>query len=187
MVISNIKKKSPKKFTALSSIIFKYYYHSMTGLGVMKIDRNKNCFHTALITPSGGMKIFEIKYENGKFEPLYVMDEFIKYDNFATAVGGDIKNIYMEFIPEKYYSVKIKDDRIIFKSKKGSKDIEYTVAGKDMMVLQKIIRENNDIETIISYYEYKNLNGVSYPRGIVLENKKYGYTLIAELKELNYD
>ncbi len=186
-IISDIEKNNPKKFTILSSTIFKYRFHSITGLGVIKCDREVNHFHTAVLAPNGGIKIFELKYDKGKFEQLYVMDEFAKYDNFTNTVGSDIKNIYMDITPEIYDSFKIKDNKIVFYIKKGEKDIKYIVAGRDMRLYQKIISENNEIETIISYYEYKNFNGIFFPQGIVLENKKYGYSLISSLKELKYE
>ncbi len=66
----------------------------------------------------------------------------------------------------------------------GSGIVEYIFAGADGYLVEKNYYEKDILNWRVSYYEYRQKDGKIYPRGIILKNYKYRYSLTVRLKEI---
>jgi outer membrane biogenesis lipoprotein LolB len=62
--------------------------------------------------------------------------------------------------------------------------MEYIFAGAGGNLVEKNYYEDSALNWGISYYEYQEQDGRIYPRGIILKNYKYSYSLTVRLKEV---
>ncbi len=101
-------------------------------------------------------------------------------------VGEDIRRIYFDLLPppgdpvQPDAQVTKRRYEVVFRQG----ELEYVFAGTGGYLVQKSCYNGFRLLWRVSYYEYQEKDGKIYPRGIILDNRKYGYRLIADLKEI---
>lgn len=183
MAVKRFSAAIPESFQLLNTIVFDYHGRQLSGIGYIGVQQKEQAF-TVVCMNQVGIKLFEITGAGNDINANFVIDEFKKKGNFAAAVGNDIKHIYFDLIPSPQAEMQKKRYDISFRQPSGRGILEFVFAGKMCALTSKTYYEDGSPVYRISYYEYRYDNGKLYPGGIVLENFKYGYSLIARLKEI---
>ena len=183
MLVEHFNEASPVSFQIMNTIVFEYNWNKFSGIGYIYVDTAEKAFRAVCMNPMG-VKIFELSGDKGGIVPHFMLEQFSKKGNFAGTVGEDIRRIYFDLTPSLMAHVKKKKYEIIFRESAGAGVMEYIYAGAGGYLVEKNYYEENALNWGVSYYEYEQRDGLIYPRGIILNNYKYGYSLTVRLKEV---
>jgi len=182
-IVEKFTNNSPVSFEIMNTIVFKYNWNKFSGIGYIYVDTAEKAFRAVCMNPMG-VKLFELSGDKGGIVPHFVLEQFSQQGNFAAMVGEDIRRIYFDLTPSPGAHVKKRKYEIRFREPAGAGSMEYIFAGAGGYLVEKNYYEENALNWGISYYEYLERDGRIYPRGIILNNYKYGYRLTVRLKDV---
>lgn len=182
-LVEHFNDKSPLSFQVMNTIVFEYNWNKFSGIGYIYVDTAQEAFTVVCMNPMG-VKLFELSGDKTGIVPHFVLEQFAKKGNFAGTVGEDIRRIYFDLVPSPGAILRNKKYEAIFREPAGAGTMEYVYAGTGGYLVEKNYYEENKMNWGISYYEYQEHEGSIYPRGIILNNYKYGYSLTVRLKEV---
>ncbi|MBI5664966.1 MAG: DUF3261 domain-containing protein [Nitrospirae bacterium] len=182
-LLEAFRHKSPESFQVMNTIVFEYNWNKFSGIGYIYVDTAEKAFKVVCMNPMG-VKLFELSGDKDGIVPHFVLEQFSMQGNFAATVGEDIRRIYFELLPSPSARIKKKKYEIKFTEPAGAGTMEYIFAGAGGYLVEKKYYEENSLNWGISYYEYQERDGRIYPRGIILNNYKYGYSLTVKLKDV---
>lgn len=168
---------------AVQSVVFSFCGHTMTGIGVLSLDRNARSFEISCMTPMG-TKLFDLRYENNTPEVLFALPFFTEHEGFGEAVANDIARMYFDLTPPSVSEAYRKGDRLVIESHSCDRSIDYRYEGEERTLSGKIFRRGRAKESQIIYREFLEENGFSYVAEAQLHSKKYRYKLTVRTKEL---
>jgi hypothetical protein len=173
----------PEAFTLVNTVVFEYLWHSMSALGMLAVDAEEDTFTLVCLT-AVGFKIFEISGEGEETTCVLTLKEIASEEEMAEALGQDIRRIYFDLVPMAEAEVEKDDDLLLYSHPSGENHVEHDFGGKDALLLEKRHYDDGDLTTRVRYYEYVDREGLFYPGGVVLDNRRFGYRLIVRLKEI---
>ncbi len=183
VIIERFKDNLPGRFQLINTIVFMYNWNTFSGIGYIDINTREKKFIVVCINPIG-IKLFEISGDKDSVDQHFVLDKFAGEGDLANAVGEDIKRIYFDLVPSLEAEIKKKKFQVMSRQPSGSGIVEYIFAGADGYLVEKKYYEKDVLNWRVSYYEYQEKDGKIYPRGIILKNYKYRYSLTVRLKEI---
>ncbi len=183
--VGRFKMNSPDSFQLLNTIVFQYNWMKFSGLGYISVNTPEKTFAVVCINHMG-VKLFELSGDEKGTITGFALEEFTKKGDFPLVVGEDIKRIYFDRIPSSEADLMKEKYRIIFRQPSGTGITEYIFAGTDVNLTEKNYYEDDALVWRVSYYEYQLDGGKLYPRGIILKNYKYGYSLTVKMKEIQH-
>lgn len=176
----------PERLNLLSSIMFRYNFISkMTVLGTIEADMASREFSVVGISPLG-VKIFEVEAGREGIKNKYVIPPMAEKGDLATTVARDIERIYYDLIPSAHAEVRVKRNCIEFEEPHGEGRMVYVFAGPEANLVMKKYFDHGMLRWKVGYYEYRKKGGRLYPGGVVLTDRKWGYTLTARIRKI-YD
>jgi hypothetical protein len=181
-VVEHFQKGIPASFQLLTSVVFEYNSRKFSSIGTVQINRPDGVFRVAGMNPMG-VKLFELSGDQHSVTSQYTIADFSRYGDIATAVGNDIRRIYFDLVPGPHASIWKRKYKLVFRQPSGPGFLEYVFAGKDGDLIEKNYYEQDGIAWKVSYYEYRDQDGMRWPQGIVLIHYQYGYRLTVKQKE----
>lgn len=182
-LLEDFKAGLPEHFQLLNSVVFEYSGASFMGIGYLDIDRQENLFKVVCLNPMG-VQLFELSGDRTAITTHSALPVLMQYGDLPTAVGSDIRRIFFDLLPAGNAQTWKRNYSISFWQPSGSGRMQYIFAGAGHDLVEKNYYENNEIVWGVSYYEYVELNGKRYPKGIILINYQRGYQLTVRHKEL---
>lgn len=181
-VIEKFEAAVGRRFELLQSVVFSFFGKGFTGLGYLSVDPDTDTYALSCMTPAG-ISLFEIKGKGDEVEVLFLPPQLEKHrDRIAESMGLDLRRIYFDWSPPKEADVKHKRNQLVFKSKQDGETVEYIFSGTRHLLTEKRFSQGWKTRCIVRYYDYEELDGMLYPRGIILYNKQFHYRMILRLK-----
>jgi hypothetical protein len=182
-IVDKYKSSLPQHLRLLNTLVYRYGWKKFSTIGYIDIDRRTKTFTAVSLTPMG-FKLFELTGDENSVKTSFMLEEFGREGDFARVAGEDIRRIYFDLIPSADAQIIKERFRIIFRQRFQNGALIYVFAGKEGYLIEKKYYENSKLNWSVSYYEYQQKDGKIYPRGIILNNYKYGYNLVIKLKEI---
>lgn len=182
-LLADFRARLPERFQLLNSVVFEFAGMSFMGIGYLNVDRGDGTFHVTCLNPLG-VQLFELAGDRSAIETRSVLAPLMRYGDLPTAVGTDIRRIFLDLVPAPDAQVWRMERSVGFWQRAGEGRVQYLFAGPDRDLVEKNYYENSEIVWGVSYYEYVEQGGKRYPRGIVLTNYQRGYRLTVRQKEV---
>jgi hypothetical protein len=183
-VVDGFDQSVAHDFELLESVVFRFFGKEMTGMGYLAVDAGKDSFALSCMTPAG-IKLFEFKGVGDEVETLFVPPQLDKHQGrFAESVAQDIRRIYLGWTPSENAALKRGKHRLRYREKIGDVQVEHVFEGPEHTLARKEFSKGWRTQTVIRYFDYREVDGKLYPYGIVLENKRYRYRLILRIKSV---
>ena len=168
----------PGKYRVANSAVFHIRGRQMTGVGYVAVDEPERSFAVACMSPIG-ITLFEISATNDAVKCNLAVTGVPHREAFARVVAADVRDVYFDLVPAAAAEAKRKKDSIVFRRDGSGGRIEHIFAGADWRLVEKRSGRRR-----IRYYDYVEKDGQLFPKGIVLDNRKYRYRLVLRLKEI---
>ncbi len=175
---------APQAFHAVQSVVFTFYGRSMTGIGVLSLNRASRTFELSCMTPMG-TKLFDLRMADGEPEVLFALPFFTEKEGFAEAVALDIARIYFDPEPLQIRRAFQKGDTLHLESGDENLSIEYLYQGNPPELVKKRFIRKRALEAQIEYRNFFDQDGFRCIGEAGLKSKLYGYRLTIRTKELN--
>jgi hypothetical protein len=185
-VVEHFQKGIPGSFQLLTSVVFEYNSRKFSGIGSVQINRSDGVFKVAGMNPLG-VKLFEFSGDQHSVTSHYVIADFSRYGDIASAVGNDIRRIYFDLAPGPEANLWKRRYTLIYRQSSGPGFLEHVFAGTGGDLIEKNYYEEDGIVWKVSYYEYQYQGGKHWPQGIVLIDYQYGYRLTIKQKEIHFE
>lgn len=183
-VVTDFSESVGTHFELLESVVFKFFGREFTGMGYLSIDPSDRAYALSCMTPTG-IKLFELTGLGDDVQALFVPPPMEKHRaRFAEAVGRDLRRIYFDWEPPPGAQVKQKKDRLIFKDKTDSETTTYTFSGAQKCLTEKRFSKGWKTRCVVHYFDYEEVDGRLYPKGIILYNKAFHYRMVLRVKEI---
>ena len=182
-MVGRFRESMPEQFRVMSSIVFEFSWNKVTALGVIEVDRRLGTFTAVAMTPLG-LKLFELSGSGEQVTQHFVFEAFAKRGNASAAIGEDIRRIYFGLVPSADARVKRTQTRITFREQAGAGVMEHVFGGAGGFLIEKRYSEDGVLVWRASYHTYTAAGGKAFPKGMVFENRRYGYRLIVTVKEV---
>ena len=183
IVRAQFAQRLPHRLEVINSIVFAYRHLKISCLGPLYIDTL-----TQYIAVVGlnyvGVKLFELKCDQGAIDVTYLFPELATRNDFAKAVCEDIKKMYCDRIPPPGSKVILEKYKLIFRAPKSDGILEYVFAGRNNLLIEKSFSMDGHKLWSVAYYEYMVKKGKVFPQGIILRQYQYKYNLVVRLKEI---
>ncbi len=173
----------PRKSHTINTIVFRYKFSSFCALGYTSIDLEQKTFTVVALNPVG-IKLFELSGNAQNVTCNFALEEFSRWDAFATGVADDIRRIYFGRTPSDAASLHKTKYRMIFSEQRNTGLMEHVFGGPENLLIEKRFKEENDTIWTVSYYEYRNENGELHPGGAILKHHRHGYQLTVRLLQI---
>ena len=174
---------SPQKFQAVQSVVFSFYGRSMTGIGVLSLDRTTRSFELSCMTPMG-TKLFDLRMLNGVPEVLFALPFFTEKEGFGETVARDIARIYFDSEPPQITRAYRKGKMLWIESELGEETLAYGYTGAPLVLNEKRVLRERALEAQIEYRQFFEQEGFRCIGEAKLKSKLYGYKLTVRTKEL---
>jgi len=182
-VLESFRQRLPDSFQMLNSVVFEYSINSFMAIGFVDVDRKGQTFKVACLNPMG-VQLFELSGDRNGIVPHNVLPVLMEYGDLPTAVGSDIRRIYFGLLPSAGARAVMGKNSVRFRQPYQDGILEFEFAGQGQELVRKTYLEDGKPVWRVSYYEYMEKNGKSYPQGIVMRQFRYGYRLVVRQKEL---
>lgn len=174
----------PQQFEILSSVVFRYKWHSFASLGYTSADVPEETFDLTGLNQMG-ITLFNVSGVKGEINSRFAIDEFTKQGDFKKVVADVVTNVYFQNVPSADAQWKKTKHEIIFTQPEENGFLEYVFAGTNNRLIEKRYKEHNRTVWAIRYYEYTEYKNAVYPYGIVFKHHRYGYTITLSVKEIH--
>ena len=174
---------APQSFQAVQSVVFSFYGRTMTGIGVISLNRSDRTFELSCMTPMG-TKLFDLRYANETPEVLFALPFFTEKGDFAEAVALDIARMYFDPEPPRISRAWRKGDTLTIESEDEERRIEYDYHGTPPVLMEKRFHRDRALEAVITYSKFFEQDGFRCIGEASLKSKLYGYRLTVRTKEL---
>ncbi|MEN7972732.1 MAG: hypothetical protein ABFR47_02735 [Verrucomicrobiota bacterium] len=181
-VVSGFDAAVGQRFELLQSVVFSFFGKGFTGLGYLSIDPESDAYALSCMTPAG-ITLFELRGEGDNVDALFMPPQLEKHgDHIARSMGRDLKRIYFGWSPPDGAKVKRRKSRLVFKSKQDGETVKHLYSGSRHLLTEKRFSKGWRTRCVVRYYDYEEIDGRLYPRGIILYNKQFHYRMVLRLK-----
>jgi len=174
---------APQAFQAVQSVVFTFHGRSMTGIGMLSLDRAARSFKLSCMTPMG-TKLFDLRMTDNKPEVLFALPFFTESEGFAEAVAHDIARVYFDPEPTQISRAWRKGTDLVIESTIDDCAVEYRYCGNTSVFAEKRFFRKRALEARIEYLKTFDLEGFRCIREAKLKSRLYGYQLTIRTKEL---
>ncbi len=175
---------APPAFRAVQSVVFSFYGRTMTGIGVLSLDREARTFELSCMTPMG-TKLFDLRMADDQPDVLFALPFFTEKEGFAEAVARDIARVYFDPDPPQISRAFRKGETLVIESRTNDINVEYSYEGTPPELMGKRFIQGRALEAQIEYLQTFEQDGFRCIGEAKLKSKIFGYQLTIRTKELN--
>ena len=169
----------PNRCKVANTAVFSMWGRQQTGIGYASLDADARAFSVTCMNPIG-VKLFDLKGDDESISCRLAVAGVERKDDFARAAAADVRDIYFDLAPGPNARVRKTRDSIVFRETRGEAGTEYVFGGSAGVLVEKRMGSRRRVR----YFEYVERAGKLFPRGIILDDDRYGYRLTIRLKEI---
>lgn len=185
-VFKSIEKNRVNACTMFQNAIIEIKGKGMAAIGLCSYDINRGYIAVSLISTTG-IKLIEVAEFNGKRRQVFAMSDIANGDKAANRIADDVKRIYIQPTgPPQYLKCSVNSVLFIWSKGKIRNELRlgHDSPSNPIVLQEKKIFLDNELEGAVFYYDYKDINGKQFPMRIRYENYKYNYNLTLKNKEV---
>ena len=124
-----------------------------------------------------GVKLYDISVDANSSRANFIIPDLASYPGFTEAVADSVRRIFLAPEPSPDDSVERTSTTYLLTRKRGDDGtIRFTLGGVDAQLLEKSFQGAAE-SWQVRYYQYQRQQGLLFPGGILLEDKRAGYRL----------
>jgi hypothetical protein len=155
------------------------FQDDMAVLGVLQVDRAAGTFELMGMNHMG-LKLFHLGADAGDAAIRYALPPLMEQKDVLLSMAADTRRMYLDLAPAEGATVKIRETYVRFSQETPEGTLVYEFGGAPVVLLEK--RMEGFLGTIwrVRYYDYAEAGSAVYPRGVVMDNDRFGYRIIVK-------
>jgi hypothetical protein len=151
----------------------------MAVLGVLQVDRAAGTLELMGMNHMG-LKLFHLGAGEGDAAIRYALPPLMEQKDVLLSMAADTRRMYLDLVPAEGATVKIRETYVRFSQETPEGTLVYEFGGVPTVLLEK--RLEGLLGTIwrARYYDYAEAGTALYPRGVVMDNERFGYRIIVK-------
>jgi len=171
------------RFEQVNAVVFHFRRRAITALGMAAVDRPARAFTVTCMTPLG-VKLFDVVCRGGRAEGRFVHPALERFGgDLAQAAATDLARAYLDWQPPPGATATAARDRLVFTAADAAGTTAYRYAGRDGRLAEKVRVEDGRRRWSVAYRDYAQDSKGLVPRGLVIENRQYGYRLVVTTRD----
>jgi hypothetical protein len=181
--------RSPRRYEAISSVVFQYRWLKFSALGVISVDARKRNF--ALVGLSQiGINIFELSNKNGVIRSHMPGTLLKRNPRLATGAVSDVNNMFLDLAPRPGAKLRDTGALEIFTEQASSGILEYRFDKSTGLLAEKRFSlpckfpPGRTVIWVARYQDYAKQRGWTYANFVSLKNRKLHYAISTRVREI---
>lgn len=130
-----------------------------------------------------GMKLFDLLVSRQTVTVHYMMPQLEEHPRFAEAVAESVRRIFLAPQPDRGDVLSRDRYRYMIRRRESGGEYRFHFGGREALLLEKEGRGGEE-DWRVRYFEFRRLENLWVPGGIVLEDEAAGYRLTLWLDEI---
>lgn len=133
-----------------------------------------------------GIKLFDLTVNATGYQEHYLLPALARLPGLTTTVAASVRRIYIDPRPNERDILQNQPDRYLLKRSDVDGETLFLFGGEPLQLLQKSWqgRDADSPGWQVRYYEYRTVEGRTWPRGIVLDDAANGSRLTLWLESV---
>lgn len=148
-------------------------------LGVLRADRAGRSFQLVGMNHLG-VKFFQLESEGGNATIQYAVPPLMEQKELLLSVAADTQRMYFDLVPSREAMVDVGPTVVRFRQNTAEGTLVYEFGGTPAVLLEKRLEGFYGAIWRVRYYDYGDAQPGLYPRGLVMDNKRFGYRIIVK-------
>lgn len=181
--IEEFSQKLPNRFKLVNSVVFKYNFLSIAGIGYTDIDIANESFNLSCMTPLG-FKLFDVSALKDNLDSKVYLPEFGKKLDMGKLIGRDIKRVYFDIVPDQTLRAYKTKKNIVFLKVVENGRYVYKFSNKNKLLSQKDYYEKEKLRWRVSYNSFEKIDEKIVPGEVVFKSYQFGYSFKLKVKQI---
>ncbi len=171
------------KFTSTDSVIIKAPFRDdLAVLGVVQVDRKAGTFEVVGMNQMG-LELFHLTGDRNGTNIQSAIPPLMEQKLVLLSIGQDIYRMFFDLAPPVDANFEVKSTIIRYEAG----DVIYEFGGKPIVLLDKHVQGFFGDKWHVRFYDYAEIAGHLYPRGIVMDNGHYHYQVVIKNRDWQSD
>lgn len=157
------------------SVLFELRGGRFPANGALRLDRDAGIARLVGLDDFG-VKLFDLSVTAAGFEEHFLMPELARRPGLAAAIAASVRRIWLDPRPSGRDILTNAVDRYRLARRTAGGETFFLFGGDPPQLLEKR-HAGEDGDWRVRYFEYRDTDGLSWPRGIVLDDDTAGYRL----------
>jgi hypothetical protein len=133
-----------------------------------------------------GIKFFDLTVNASGYQEHYLLPALGRLPGLTATVAASVRRIYIDPRPNERDILQIQSDRYLLRRSDVDGETLFLFGGEPLQLLQKSWqgRDADHAGWQVRYFEYRNVEGRVWPRGIVLNDEANGSRLTLWLESV---
>jgi hypothetical protein len=173
----------PDRFTSDDTVIIQVPFHNdLAVLGVLRVNRPAGTFELVGLNQLG-VKLFHVAGDSHGNTMRFAVPPLMEHKDLLMGIAEDIRRMFFDLVPGSGSEVDVDSTTIEFSEKASQGKMVYEVGGDPLVVLDKRLVGCFGTIWRVRYFKYASASGSLYPRGVVMDNKRYHYRIIVKNRD----
>ncbi len=155
------------------------FREDMAVLGVLQVDRAAGTFELMGMNHMG-LKLFHLGAEEGDAAIRYALPPLMEQKDVLLSMAADTRRMYLDLVPGEGAAAKIRETYVRFSQEAPEGTLVYEFGGLPTVLLEKRLEGFFGTIWRVRYYDYAEAGSALYPRGVVMDNERFGYRIIVK-------
>jgi hypothetical protein len=165
------------------SVVFELGGRRFAMNGLLRLDRGAGRARLAGLDDFG-VKLFDLSVTADGYEEHFLMPELARRPGLSAAVATSVRRIWLAPRPQGDDQLTLETDRYRLLRHGGAGELEFLFGGTPPQLLEKRQHAEDGEEWRVRYFEYQSADGLTWPRGIILDDERAGYRLTVRIESI---
>jgi len=186
---ATITDNGPRRYEAVSSLVFQYRWLKFPALGVISVDTRTRSFAIEGLSQIG-IGVFELSDKNGVIKCHMPGNLLKRNPRFATGAANDVMNLFLDLVPPPGARLRETTTSWIYTQDTSAGSLEYQFdKATGLLGVKRLSRSSNFLPwcTVIweaRYQNYARIRGRTCAKVVLFKNRKFHYAISTRVREM---
>jgi len=171
-----------RRYRIRQTVLFELRGAKVPMTGLMDLDTVSGSARLVAVNDLG-VKFFDLQLDRDGEQLHYLLPELARFPGFDRVVAEAVRRIFLAPRPDGSEELQVETERYLLRDRDRERSTEYVFAGPDTRLLA--IERRSEESWRLDFYQYRSVNGVLFPAGVILQDRRAGYRLTLWLDEVN--
>ena len=177
---------TPARFISDDTVVIDSLFQDTTVLAYLRVDRDARTFDLLGLNPAG-VQLFLLSAERDQTRIKSAIGPLQKEPKLLLGLADDIRRIYFDLVPDDLAQVDTGRKVVRFTSRGDAGTIRFEYGDDPIVLLEKRHSRWWGTDWRIQYFDYVQRSGRYFPKGIILDNRRFRYRIVIKNRDWSHE